>query len=306
MNRSNNICFQTDQRVLKYFLDALAQSFEQVGIKEGAALDARLLMQHVLNLDHSGIILHSERVLTEGEYSAALPLINRRLQREPIARILGLREFWSLPFLIEDETLEPRPDTETLVEAALSAVPDQKQALRLLDLGTGTGCVLLSLLHELKFATGVGVDVSIGAVKTARTNGAQLGLDHRSNFIVSDWFSNVEGVFDLIVANPPYIPSNELTKLEPEVALYDPLRALDGGQNGLRAYEAIVAQISFYCSDHCWVLFECGANQAEELMERLKKSPFANNISNTLIRQDLAGISRVVGVEIRSFANETL
>jgi len=305
MKQSNDSFFHTDKRVLKDVLGALAQSFEQAGIHEGAALDARLLMQHILKLDHNGIILHAARVLTEEEFCAALPLIHRRLRREPIARILGQREFWSLPFLIEEDTLEPRPDTETLVEAALSVVSDKKQTLRVLDLGTGTGCVLLSLLHELKFATGLGVDVSPKAVETARANSAHLGLDQRSNFIVSDWFSCVDGVFDLIVANPPYISSNEIAKLEPEVALYDPLRALDGGDTGLKAYDTILTQISSYCGDHCWVLFECGANQADELMERLETSPFANNISNSLIRSDLAGIARVVGVEIRHFGNES-
>jgi release factor glutamine methyltransferase len=162
----------------------------------------------------------------------------RRLAREPVARILGEREFWGLRFKLSPATLVPRPDTETVVRAALASA-EARQGLRILDLGTGTGCLLVALLHERPGATGIGVDHSFEAVCTARRNAERNGVAARATFAVSDWGAAIEGRFDLIVSNPPYIPSGDIAGLAPEVRAHDPALALDGGEDGLAAYRAI-------------------------------------------------------------------
>ncbi|HRD75237.1 MAG TPA: peptide chain release factor N(5)-glutamine methyltransferase, partial [Hyphomicrobiaceae bacterium] len=186
--------------------------------------------------------------------------LTRRLAREPVWRILGQRAFYGLELQIGPAVLDPRPDTETLVDVVLEATADAGAAapLRILDLGTGSGAILLALLHERPSARGVGVDRSAAALQIARRNGEQLGLNDRVAWIESDWFAGVSGRFDVIVSNPPYIPTGEIAGLDPEVRNHDPRAALDGGGDGLDAYRAIVAGVAQHLAPGGLVAFEIG------------------------------------------------
>ena len=197
--------------------------------------EARLLLAHATGLDQAALIGHPDRpVMGRRRF---LDLVERRARREPLAKILGHREFWSLSFRVTADTLDPRPESESLVEAVLAAVADRRnEKLSILDLGTGTGCLLLAMLSELPRAWGVGVDVSIEAIAVARDNARRLSLQTRTDFVVSDWAKAVDGAFDLVVSNPPYIARGDIERLQPEVACHEPRRALDGGADGMASY----------------------------------------------------------------------
>ena len=191
--------------------------------------------------------LAAQRPLQHDESNRLAALMQRRLQHEPVARILGEKEFWGLRFTLSADTLVPRADTETVVEAALELVRaggDPLEPLRIADIGTGSGAILLALLHELPAATGVGTDISAGALRTAKANAEQLGLAGRATFVECDYCEKLEGPFDLIVSNPPYIVRSEISALAREVRDYDPRRALDGGSDGLVAYRAMARDIA--------------------------------------------------------------
>ncbi len=256
---------------------------------DNPALDARLLISHALGLDRASLLTQEQRALTQNEETTIEALISRRAGREPVGRILGQREFWGLPFGLNESTLEPRPDSETLVEAALEVLP-QNKPLRLLDLGTGTGCLLLSLLHELPHATGLGIDIAPRAVKQAKTNAAQLGLEDRATFRVGDWLEGVQEKFDLIISNPPYIPTSDINKLDPEVQLFDPKKALDGGEDGLDSYRTLIPLIPSFLRPSGVALFEAGISQAPIVGNLLKKNEF----KNVKIIRDLGNIERCV------------
>lgn len=202
--------------------------------------DARILLCHALDIGREDLAARPTRVMTREERLRFAQVLHRRRAREPVSRIIGNREFFGLSFALGAETLDPRPDSETLVEAALaraSASSDRK--LRVLDIGTGTGCLLLALLNALPSATGVGVDIAPGALAVAAMNAERLGLADRSRWLTADFLVGVSGSFDLVVANPPYIPTGSIGTLEPEVARFDPHLALDGGADGLEAYRRI-------------------------------------------------------------------
>lgn len=277
----------------------LTKQFEAVGI-DTASLDARLLVQHVSGLGHSDIIAKPHHELSPEETEALTILLQRRLKREPLSRLIGETEFWSLPFQISSDTLDPRPDTETLIEHALHMIGARKATpLRLLDLGTGTGCILLSLLHELPEATGLGVDLNPGAVEIARKNALNLSLENRAKFQQSDWFSTIDGKFDVILSNPPYIPECDLAHLMPEVRDFDPVLALNGGETGLFPYEIIFKQAINYLKQDGILIFEFGQNQEKQLIDLLNKSPIGCFIETLEQRSDLAGIIRTIGVKFR-------
>jgi len=266
---------------------------------ESPVIDSRLLICHVLGLDRLGLLREPHRPLADH----AGPLIaaaRRRLACEPVSRIVGERYFWGRPFKITPATLDPRPDSETLVAAALEVAEPIQAArgtapLRLLDLGTGTGCLLLTLLAERPTATGVGIDISPEAVAVARDNARRLGLDSRAAFSVGWWGQGVTGPFDIVVSNPPYIRRGDLTNLAPDVARYDPVLALDGGDDGLSAYRDILAT-SLQLADPAAVLFEVGKGQADDV-QRLMVGAFADHRAVTTQRwRDLADIERVVSV----------
>jgi release factor glutamine methyltransferase len=261
---------------------------------DSAELDARMLLGAVLQLDLTGMITTASRTLTEDEAAALEALMQRRLAGEPVARILGQKEFWGLPLKLSSATLVPRPDTETVVEFALQILRADgaiEKPLRIADLGTGTGAILLALLSELPAATGIGTDISTEALETARTNAQAVGLGKRATFIACDYASGLSGRFDLIVSNPPYIRSAEIADLAVEVREHDPLAALDGGDDGLDAYRTLIPQAAGLLAPGAALVVESGIGQSgaiEALMTGAGLLPAGPP------RADLAGIPRAV------------
>jgi release factor glutamine methyltransferase len=272
---------------------ALAKRFESAAI-DSAELDARLLIGGALDLDLTGLITQARRALTAGEAAQLEIAARRRLAGEPIARILGRKEFWGMPLQLSSATLVPRPDTETVVELALEmlrAVPTSKGKIRIADIGTGSGAILLALLSELPNAYGVGTDVSLEALAAARTNATNLGFGDRAAFVACDYASALWGPFDLIISNPPYIRSAEIAGLAPEVRDHDPLGALDGGPDGLSAYRALVPQAVNLLASNGTLVVEVGHDQSGEV-ERLMT--VSGLIHDRPPKADLAGIPRAV------------
>jgi release factor glutamine methyltransferase len=261
---------------------------------DSAELDARILVGAALDLDLTGVIAAASRPLTSDQSIRLEDFARRRLSGEPVARILGLKEFWGLPLRLSAATLVPRPDTETVVELALEmlrAAPDRGRRLRIADIGTGSGAILLALLSELTEACGFGTDISVAALRTASTNAAWLGLAPRAMFVACDYAVALSGPFDLIVSNPPYIRSAEIAGLAIEVRDHDPRRALDGGADGLDAYRALVPQAARLLARDGALVVEVGHGQSQEV-ERLMTAG-----GLTLPRPpkaDLAGIRRVL------------
>jgi release factor glutamine methyltransferase len=216
-----------------------------------------------LGVDPAVVFGWPERACEEAGEARVAELVRRRAAREPVSRILGAREFWGLPFALSRGTLDPRPDSETLVEVALALVRDRGATLRLVDFGTGSGCLLLALLTELPNATGVGVDRAADAAAAARRNARALGLGGRASFLVGDWAEALLGRFHLVIANPPYIPTAAIAGLEPEVAEHDPHLALDGGADGLAAYRALAAATGRLLAPGGHAVFEIGEGQGE-------------------------------------------
>lgn len=245
---------------------AWAAKFRAGGL-DSPELDARLLVSHALSLDHAGLVAASARELTMDEETAITALARRRVGHEPIARIVGKKEFWGLELAVNAATLVPRPETETVVEAALAALDRQgsrERPLRIADLGTGSGAILLALLSELPNAFGVGTDTSPGALAIARDNARGLGLT-RAAFIACDMAAALHGQFDIIASNPPYVASKDIAALPPDVRLFDPGRALDGGPDGLDFYRAIAAAAPALLAADGVVVAELGAGQAESV-----------------------------------------
>lgn len=274
-------------------LNLLAQAFRTAGI-EDADVDARLLVGHALHLDRARLIAQSDRILEAREINVINALAARRLKREPVSRILGQKEFWSIALAITPDVLVPRPETETVVEGALDFVVRgglRMEKLRILDIGTGSGALLLALLRELPNAIGTGTDISTAALKVARENAARCGVEGRCTFVVCDIASIVEGPFDLLVSNPPYIAHDEIMSLAPEVKNYDPTVALDGGADGLAAYCAIAADAKRLLAPGARMFVELGAGQ-----ETAVRDLFTNvGLTAGIARPDLAGIPRVLG-----------
>ena len=274
-------------------LHHVAQSFRAGGVEEAEA-DARVLIGYALHLDRARLIAQSDRILEAREVTVISALATRRLRREPVSRIVGQKEFWSLPISVTPDVLVPRPETETVVEAALDFVIRsglRLEKLRVLDIGTGSGALLLAMLNELKNAVGTGTDVSSAALDVARANAARCRLDSRCNFVVCDIATGVEGPFDLVVSNPPYIAHDEIETLAPEVRDYDPQVALDGGQDGLDAYRSIAGDAKRILAPGGRLFVELGAGQNEEVRSLFTKA----GLSPGIPRKDLAGIPRVLG-----------
>lgn len=263
--------------------------FAQAGL-DTPALDARLLMQAALTMRHEDIILDGALSLAPDELDKLEVLVARRLKREPVARILGTRAFWKADFKVTPATLDPRADSETLIEAVLSHI-DKGKPLRLLDLGTGTGCLLLSLLTEMPEAEGEGIDINPDAVKIASENAAALRLETRSLFMVNT-FSHFRParLFDIVISNPPYIPAGDIAKLAPEVRDYDPLAALSGGADGLDCYREIIAAMPHLLTRDGWLFLEIGADQKESVKQTLA----AGGLSVVQTLTDLAGHNRCI------------
>jgi release factor glutamine methyltransferase len=260
-------------------------------------LDARLLLCHATGLSHEAYVAALNDALAPDAAARFGAFVERRLVGEPVSRIVGLREFYGRSFRIDASTLDPRPDTETLVEAALGLV-DREAPLNILDLGTGSGCILITLLAELPRASGVGVDVSLGALELARANAQILGVGDRAAFLASDWLEAVEGSFDLVVANPPYLSAADMAGLSPEVRDHDPEPALDGGPDGLSAYRRIVPGLRKALRPGGFALFEIGPGQDHAVSPLLAEAGLDIGEGQHLWR-DLAGRPRVVGARLR-------
>ncbi len=271
---------------------ALAARFRAAGI-DSSELDARLLMGAALTLDLTGLVRSAARCLTQQEGDRLEDFARRRLKGEPVARILGEREFWSFNLQLSHETLVPRPDTETVVELALELLGSTSvsSALRILDIGTGSGAILLALLSERPQAFGVGTDISEGALRTARRNAAELGLLPRAAFVACNYATALNGRFDLIVSNPPYIRSADIAGLAAEVRVHEPQRALDGGADGLSAYRALIPEAVGLLDMGGALVLEVGYGRSDEVEALMTAAGLPLKES----RADLAGVPRAVG-----------
>ncbi|HLG87908.1 MAG TPA: peptide chain release factor N(5)-glutamine methyltransferase [Alphaproteobacteria bacterium] len=260
---------------------------------ETPVLDARLIVQHALGTGWEGLFLGPDRVLNEEERAQLAASLARRASREPVARIVGRRHFWTLDLNVSPSTLDPRADTESLIEAVVAAIPDRTAPVRILDLGTGTGALLLALLSEYGNARGIGVDSSAGAVLTAQMNAEAHGLSGRATIRQGDWAEGLTGPFDVIISNPPYIPSGEIAHLSPEVRGYDPPEALDGGPDGLDAYRRILPAVSALLAPAGLAVLEVGAGQMDDVSALAAE----NGLAERARRRDLAGIERALVLE---------
>jgi release factor glutamine methyltransferase len=249
---------------------------------------ARRLLASALGIPYAHLVGNPDRELDDRQIGRIRGMLGRMLDHEPLSRILGVREFWGLSFALSADTLDPRPETETVIEAVLRRKSDRHAPLHVLDLGTGTGCLLLALLHEFPSATGVGIDIAEGAVTTASRNAASLGLAARAVFSVDNWGAAVSGKFGVIVANPPYVARGDLALLQREVACYDPRRALDGGEDGLDAYRAIATDLPRLLATDGIFVTEIGVGQGEAAAAILK----ASGLAIEGIEEDIAGIPR--------------
>lgn len=276
----------------------LAKGFALAGI-ESSMTDARALIGAGLRLSRAQLLAQSDRILEPREIAAISALAARRLKREPVSRILGRKEFWSLMLDVTPDVLVPRPDTETVVEAALDYVVRgglRLESLRILDIGTGSGALVLALLQELPNARGVATDISAAALHVARGNAERLGLAPRCSFVACNIADGVQGRFDLIVSNPPYIARGAVAALDPEVRDYDPRLALDGGADGLDVYRAIAAGAPALLAPGGRLIVELGAGQAG-----LVTALFAAEMIEVLsIRDDLGGIPRALAARLPS------
>jgi len=277
----------------------VAQARRALGIGLRAAgidtpdLDARILVGHALALDHAALVAAATRPLAELEAARISAFASRRIAGEPVARIVGQREFWGLPLIVTPAVLVPRPETETVVELALTLLGnDRTRRLRIADLGTGSGAILLALLRELPNARGIGTDTVPGALDVARRNAERLGFGDRTTLLASDFGAALDGPFDLVVSNPPYIASHEIAVLAREVREHDPRPALDGGADGLVAYRALAADAArLIGTGHLVVEIGAGQQRGVEFLLTEKGLAIAG------LRHDLAGIARALAAK---------
>jgi release factor glutamine methyltransferase len=275
--------------------NTLRRRLENAGI-ESASADARILLGHSLDLDHRALMAQGEHVLDSEQARTVARLAMRRLAREPIARILEKKEFWGLTLRLNAHAFVPRPDTETVVEAALAAFIDpnaRAKPLRIADLGTGSGALLLALLSELPQASGIGTDIDVRALECARTNA--LAHCARASFIACDYASALKADFDLVVSNPPYIRTGEIAGLAPEVRQFDPKTALNGGTDGLDGYRAVAADAVRLLGPGGVLVVELGCNQAQAVVSIFEEVGLAAEEP----RYDLSGIPRALPARLR-------
>ncbi|TPK57442.1 peptide chain release factor N(5)-glutamine methyltransferase [Mesorhizobium sp. B2-4-19] len=257
------------------------------------ALDARLIVEHFSGTTRTQAVADPERMIDSNTIAAIDAALRRRAGGEPVHRILGYREFYGLRLALSPETLEPRPDTETLVEAMLpfvKAMATREGACRILDLGTGSGAIALALLSAVPAATATGVDISAGALATAARNAVELGLGARFTTVQSDWFEKVSGRYHVIAANPPYIPSGDIGNLQDEVRDFDPRQALDGGVDGLNPYRIIAAEAARFLEAESRIAVEIGHTQRNEVTDIFKAAGYASAAA----LRDLGGNDRVL------------
>lgn len=279
---------QTIQSALHKCIDDL----NNAGI-DNERFEARLLVGHVLDVDTHILVAYPEREISAANFDQIEKLLARRLKREPMSHILESREFWSLEFKVTKDTLTPRPDSETLIEATLSQFPDQNRPLRVLDLGVGTGCLILSVLHEYPKATGLGIDASEKALSVASENAANLNLVDRVKFELGNWADGVDEKFDLIISNPPYIAEIDRNSLEPEVKDYEPSSALFAGPNGMDDYAYLAKEFPRLLKTGGKCILELGVGQAESVSKLIRDA----GLSVIDARKDLGGIVRCLIIQ---------
>jgi len=270
------------------------EKFRACGI-ESPELDARILIGHALDLDHAALVASGARTLTAAQARTITALAQRRLAREPVARVIGSKEFWSLRLAVNEATLVPRPDTEIVVEAALAALDRRgarSRAWRIADLGTGSGAILLALLTELPNSFGVGSDIDAAAIAIACGNARRLGVSGAA-FLACDMAAALRGPFDVVVSNPPYVATGDLNALPPEVRLFDPRAALDGGLDGLDCYRAVAAAAASLLAPRGILVVELGAGQAEPVARLIA----AAGLAPFRVRSDLNGVTRALVAE---------
>jgi len=283
---------------IKEWHQLIEEKFVNAGFSN-ASLEAKWLIASALEKEPSFLILHPTYHLTSQEEDKLHDWLIRRLQEEPLSRLKGVREFWSLPFHLNEHTLDPRPETELLVEGVLKWVGKRTaEPWRILDLGTGSGCLLISLLHELKNATGVGIDLSEGALTMARSNATLNKVPERATFCQGNWVKGVLGLFDIIISNPPYIPLNHKTTLAKAVLHFDPSLALFGGEDGLECYRSLAENVAPLLAQRGLIGLELGYDQRKDVEELFYKVGF----ETLFILKDLGGIERVIGMQKISHA----
>jgi len=282
---------------LRQWSAALARS----GI-ENAGGDVRRLVAAVLDVSGAGLLSHPERALTPEEMVILSGYMARRARREPVSRILGQREFYGRTFVISPATLDPRPDSETLVEAALAVAREEswegRGGVSILDVGTGSGCLLLTLLCEMEGARGTGTDISAAALAAARDNADRLGVAQRASWLAADGLETVPGSFHMLICNPPYVRTGEIAHLEPEVRNFDPAAALDGGADGLAAYRALAPQLERVVPDG-WIVLEVGYDQADNVA-LIVADGVGQAVAETRVYRDVAGKRRCVAMRTRA------
>ncbi|MDF2367086.1 peptide chain release factor N(5)-glutamine methyltransferase [Sneathiella sp.] len=257
--------------------------------------DASLLLAYVLNEDVGYLYREPDRRLTEEETRTFKQLVERRAAREPLSHLTGHREFWSLDFLVSGDVLDPRPDSETLIEAVLLSRSQGFKPQRVLDLGTGSGCLLLTILSEIPSATGIGVDLSDAALAIAQENARRLGIKARAEFHRGSWDIDLGEKFDLVISNPPYILTGALADLQPEVRDFEPHLALDGGVDGLDCYRNILSNIRNILRSGGQLVFEVGIGQAPDVGKMMEKAGF----SSPQFHKDIGAIERCVSAILR-------
>lgn len=276
-------------KVIRAALNEASQTLQSAGI-DSAALDARLLMQAVLAYDHAALIAHDRDSLSDTQSVAFKSYISRRSEREPVSHIVGHRDFWKDRFHVSSDVLDPRPDSETLIEAAIEARPDRTDTYHILDLGVGSGCLLLSLLREYPNAHGTGVDISDAALSIAAGNALTLGMSQRVIFYQDNWGKALQNQYDMIMSNPPYIPGDDISGLAPEVRDFEPMGALSGGADGLDAYQALMPEIKRLLKADGVAVVELGAGQRGAVSDIARKT----GLQVQSVQSDLAGIERVL------------
>jgi release factor glutamine methyltransferase len=254
-------------------------------------LDARLLLAFVLGVSKENLLVNLDSYATQDQIDYLWHLVRRRADHEPISHIIGKREFFGRDFLVNSSVLDPRPDSEVLIEAVLEIFPNRVSKLRILELGVGSGCLILTILSEFPNSSGLAVDISNEALKVAISNSKILSLKERIDFIYSDWFSSVEEypVFDLIIANPPYIPISNIENLQPEILKYEPMIALNGGDNGLEPYRKISSKAFSFLNNGGFLVLEIGYGQKELILKIFNNG---SKLSFLNAKKDLAGIDR--------------
>tara|TARA_B100001287_G_C22578514_1_gene479829 strand:+ start:102 stop:938 length:837 start_codon:yes stop_codon:yes gene_type:complete len=274
--------------ILSQIQRKLCNNFSTIGI-ETPELDARIILKEVLSLDDKDLILKEGLNISDEMIKKITVIESRRLNGEPISKIFKKRDFYKSTFVISNDVLDPRPETELIVEIANNHI-NKNEVKNILDLGTGSGCILLSILKENKMINGLGIDLSKEAISIAKRNSKKLHLETQSNFLVSNWMSSVNYKYDLVVSNPPYIASGDIKKLSKSVKIYDPILSLDGGEDGLNSYRLIASDLKRIISKNALIIIEIGYNQPLQVIEIFKKNDFR------LLKKynDINGLDRVL------------